>query len=77
MGTDPLVSLKPQRLIRTVSLRPWNLNFAKEYLVYLGEYEAICKTALIHDSVPQRGLFDFKKREYKMLWHKFIITVHL
>jgi hypothetical protein len=33
-----------------VSLRPRNLNFANDYLDFLGENEAICKTALGRES---------------------------
>jgi hypothetical protein len=33
-------------------LWPRNPNFANDYLDFLGEYEAICTTALGRESVP-------------------------
>jgi hypothetical protein len=45
-----------------VSLRPWNLNFANDYLEYLGEYEAICKTVLARGSGPKGEMF-YEKTE--------------
>jgi hypothetical protein len=35
-----------------VSLRPRDPNFANDYLDFLGENEAICKTALGRESGP-------------------------
>jgi hypothetical protein len=35
-----------------VALRPLNPNFSNDYLEHLGEYEAICETALAHESGP-------------------------
>jgi hypothetical protein len=35
-----------------VSMRPRNRNFAHDYLDFLGENEAICKTALGRESGP-------------------------
>jgi hypothetical protein len=35
-----------------VSMRPRNPNFANDYLDILGEYEAICETALALESRP-------------------------
>jgi hypothetical protein len=36
-----------------VSLTPQNLNFSNNYLDFLGEYEAICETALAPESGPK------------------------
>jgi hypothetical protein len=41
-------------------LRPRDPNFANDYLDFLGENEAICKTALGCESGPYGGLFDEK-----------------
>jgi hypothetical protein len=38
-----------------VSLTLQNPNFSNDYVDFLGEYEAICKTALAHESGPYRG----------------------
>jgi hypothetical protein len=38
--------------ISAVSMRPRDLNFANDYRDFLGEYEAICKTASGHESGP-------------------------
>jgi hypothetical protein len=35
-----------------VSLRPWKLTTSNEYLAFLGEFKAICETALAHESGP-------------------------
>jgi hypothetical protein len=35
-----------------VSLKPRNPNFANNYLEYLGEFEAMCETALARESGP-------------------------
>jgi hypothetical protein len=45
-----------------VSLTPRNLNFASDYLDFLGQYEAMCETALARDSGP-RGDYLMKKTE--------------
>jgi hypothetical protein len=37
-------------------------SFANNYINFLCEYEAICKTALARESGPQGGLFDEKMR---------------
>jgi hypothetical protein len=37
-------------------LRPRDPNFAKDYLDFLGENEAICKTALGRESGPLGGI---------------------
>jgi hypothetical protein len=37
MGSNLAVSLKPRDQIPAVALRPWNPNFANEYLDFLGE----------------------------------------
>jgi hypothetical protein len=42
-------------------LTPRNPNFANDYFDFLGEYEAICETALALESEPKGGLFDEKK----------------
>jgi hypothetical protein len=47
--TDPAVSLRLQ-----------NPNFENDYLNFLGENEAICKTALGRESGPLGELFDEK-----------------
>jgi hypothetical protein len=39
-------------LVSAVSLRPRDPNFANDYLNFLGENEAICKTALGRESGP-------------------------
>jgi hypothetical protein len=44
-------------------LRPRDPNFANDYLDFLGENEAICKTALGRES---GGLFDEKNRGSKI-----------
>jgi hypothetical protein len=44
-----------------VWLRPRDPNFANDYLDFIGENEAICKTALGRESGPWGGLFDEKK----------------
>jgi hypothetical protein len=49
---------------RAVSLSP---NFANVYLDFLGEYEAICETALAHELGPKGGLFDGKKLSVEYL----------
>jgi hypothetical protein len=43
-----------------VSLRLQNPNLANDYLEYLGEYKAICKTVLARESGGPWGLFDEK-----------------
>jgi hypothetical protein len=50
-----------------VSLRLRDPNFAVEddYLNYLGEYEAICETALARESGTEGGLFDGKNEGQK------------
>jgi hypothetical protein len=37
-------------------------NFSNDYLDFLGEYEAICETALAPESWPKGGLFGKKPR---------------
>jgi hypothetical protein len=49
-----------------VSLRPRNPNYAMDYLKYLGEYKAICKTHLARESGPWDGLFDENTRGSKI-----------
>jgi hypothetical protein len=39
-------------LVSAVSLKPRDSNFANNYLDFLGENEAICKTALGRESGP-------------------------
>jgi hypothetical protein len=36
-----------------VALTPRNPNFSNHYLDFLGEYEAICETALARESEPE------------------------
>jgi hypothetical protein len=63
----PAVSMRPRDPIRfrreiqdnrlqssdpAVSMRPRDPNFANDYLDFLGENEAICKTALGRESGP-------------------------
>jgi hypothetical protein len=38
--TDSVISLNPRKLDPMASLRPWDRNFANDYLENLGEYEA-------------------------------------
>jgi hypothetical protein len=54
------------KLDPAVSLRPRNPNFAIDDLDFLGEYEAICETALARESRPYGGLFDEKTRGSKI-----------
>jgi hypothetical protein len=44
-----------------VSLKLQKPSFANDYLDLLGEYDAICETALACESGPLKGLFDKKK----------------
>jgi hypothetical protein len=41
---------------------PRNPNFSNDYLDFLGEYKAICETALARESGPLGGLFDEKPK---------------
>jgi hypothetical protein len=43
----------------------WNSNVVD----FLGEYEAICGTALGRESWPNVGLIDEKNRGSKISWH--------
>jgi hypothetical protein len=46
-----------------VSLTPRIPNFSNDYLDFLGEYEAICETALAPESEPYRGDCLMKKTD--------------
>jgi hypothetical protein len=64
--SDPTVSMTPlnslpwshceygicYKNVQVGSLRTRNPNFAKDYLDFLGEYEAICEKALARESGP-------------------------
>jgi hypothetical protein len=43
-----------------VSLRPLKRTISNDYLEFLGDFEAICETALARESGPQGVLIDEK-----------------
>jgi hypothetical protein len=47
------------------AVTPRNSNFSNDYLDFLGEYEAICETALARESGAYGGLFDEETRGRK------------
>jgi hypothetical protein len=52
-----------------VSLRPLKQTISNDYLEFLGDFEAICKTALAPESGSKGGLFDEKNRGSKISRH--------
>jgi hypothetical protein len=51
------------------SIRLRKPYISNNYLDFLGEFEAIFETALVHESGPWGGLFDGKNQGSKILWH--------
>jgi hypothetical protein len=60
---SPRCLIESAETIPMVLLRPQNLNFANDYLEYLGEYKAICQTAC--ESGPYRRYCLMKETEVR------------
>jgi hypothetical protein len=65
--------IDPAEIVSAVSVTPWTAfqrckwhRWNSNIINFLGEYEAICKTALGRESGPQVGLIDEKNRGSKI-----------